>query len=150
MTKDDTKLAGSATIEMAIIFPMIIGIVILFSYLWLYLYNSYITQLTVRMNLIHYEDNYLIDENLRKEICEKIYRSLEAELLATENIKVEIYADIYKIKVNVDWSMNCNCIRFIEGYVDNGCWKKSYEAKIMRRDPVLFIRNCRMIESLLK
>ena len=146
----DKGLNGSITIETTIIVPVIISIVLLFSYLWFYLYNIYVTQEAVDRCLIHYEEEWIEDAYLEYEICEALYEELENKLLGIGIMSVQVIVEASRIEVEIDWRMKFLLLDWINEYIDGEFGHKIYISEIKRDNFMKMVRNYRMIEGVIK
>ena len=144
------ELSGSITIETTIIVPVIISIVLLFSYLWFYLYNIYVTQESVDRYLIHYEEEWIEDAYLEYIICEALYEELENKLLGIGIMSVQVIVEASRIEVEIDWRMKFLLLDWINEYIDEEFGHKIYISEIKRDNFMKMVRNYRMIEGVIK
>ena len=143
-------LNGRMTIETTLIMPVIITIVILFSYLWLYLYNIYVTHEAVDSYLIHYEEEWIEDAYLEYQICEGLYKELENKLLGIDITSVRVVVEPSRIEVETDWIMKFRLGDWIKNYIDSEFGHKIYISEIKRDNFMKIVRNYRMIEGVIK
>ncbi|MDE5819210.1 MAG: pilus assembly protein [Lachnospiraceae bacterium] len=141
---------GSATIEMAVLMPMIAVLMILLIYLALYLYDR----------TVLYGDAYLAAlraSELSEERSEEVYAKADAwfsslkegQLIALSEMSRELTVDAKGVRILYNGEV---VVPIMTGNMIFDQWESfcfSGDAYAARHRPVTFIRRCRVLEELL-
>lgn len=141
---------GSMTIEVTLIMPIIIGIIVIFSYVWLFLYNSYLLEQTIERAMIDYEKEWeLTDEEIKVKLEEQIEGELQRRLLALRSYYVSTNVSMFRIEVTGSYTMNVSLASVFEEFLGRPTFTKEYQGSILRENSITLIRIYKKLQEIL-
>ncbi len=145
------KIKGSITIETTYVMVIIIGVIALFIYLWIYLYNSYFLEKTIEQSLMKWEkewdySNYELEQAVTVEILDK----LQNGLLGCGWEYVEVQCNYFSLEIRGGYEMNVTLGNLFAELVGSQFFGKEYIGKINRENQVDYIRIYRGIKQLMQ
>ena len=130
------------TVEASIVFPMILGGIIVTIYLGIYLYNISVMKQAAYIAALRGSQLITVSSSEKEEyVKEQLDSLLSSKILTKESIQQEVKVSYGKIKVK----LSMNIIMFPGGDIFSkpGLGKIEKEAEVMRYYPVDFIREVR-------
>lgn len=148
-TKQQEYVKGSMTIEITFIMPIIIGIIIMFCYIWLFLYNSYVLEQSIERAIVDFEKEWeLTTDEIKESIEEQIEDELNSGLLALDNCYATAEVSIFSIQVIGGYTMKVSLATFLEQLIGSPLFAKEYVGSIQRENSITLIRIYRKLQEL--
>lgn len=144
------ELKGSYTIEAALIMPLILGTIVVLLYMSFFLHdNAVIKEGTILLANRYTNERKLSNAEIKQKLQEDSQQVILDKVIATKNITADITVGDKKIKISSSGTFQFPHIYIVTTIFNKGNLTISSTKSIKRQDPVQFIRNCRVVESVI-
>ncbi len=142
---------GSITIETTYVMVIVIGVIALFIYLWIYLYNSYFLEKTIEQSLIHWEKEWdYTNQEIEQIATTEIINKLKSGLLGCATEYATVRSNYFTIEIKGGYKMNVSLSNLFSGIIGNHMFGKEYIGKINRENQVDYIRIYRGLKEFIQ